>query len=481
MLDLIISYINFLILSFSYIVKKFTFNPPKPPKYKIVPKETNNEKEENEILFLIKSETTGKKEYTIIKPHHFSIKYDKIESNNEFIPILILTPEDTYKICIIYCQGNSGDLGTSLFECFEISLKCNCIIVSFEYPGYGICKNDEISEFEFHRRVVNVYNYIINVLKCKPNQIFLYGFSLGTGVAFDFACRKEYPVAGLILQSPFLSIIRTLYDTNKTFYFDLFNNCDKAKKLCTKTLFIHGIQDTIIPFIHGKILSKLIPKQYFYDFLPIYNAGHNDLFKKNKKIVCEKISEFIFYCCCNYEENQIINNNEYKNTDNNTANNTDNKQTEKSAINDDYSMKKIASFTDLMNSEYIGFNVSDGLGKDEKEQVFQNKYKANSYMNFSLNAIENEINNNMKTFYNNDKTYNIKINRNFNTKLNGNDQKELKFFNNYYQVNIDNNNKYNLYRDFCEKINEKKVIINNDKTTEYSMTSIISSMNNTNY
>ena len=50
MLDLLISYINFLILSISYIVKKFTFRPPNPPKYKIKKNELNN-KEEIYFLF----------------------------------------------------------------------------------------------------------------------------------------------------------------------------------------------------------------------------------------------------------------------------------------------------------------------------------------------------------------------------------------------------------------------------------------------
>ena len=45
----------------------------------------------------------------------------------------------------------------------------------------------------------------------------LYGFSLGTGIMFELACKKEYPAAGLILQSPFLSIMRTLYNIKKTF------------------------------------------------------------------------------------------------------------------------------------------------------------------------------------------------------------------------------------------------------------------------
>ena len=97
--------------------------------------------------------------------------------------------------------------------------------------------------------------------------------------------QKNYPVAGLILQSPFLSIVRTIYNIKKTYYFDLFNNCDKAKNLCTKTLFIHGIYDSIIPFIHGKILSKLIPKKYFYDFVKFEHGDHNNLLKLNKGVI----------------------------------------------------------------------------------------------------------------------------------------------------------------------------------------------------
>ena len=45
MLDLLISYINMLILSIQYIVKRFTFKPPNPPRYKIEKTEFDNEEE----------------------------------------------------------------------------------------------------------------------------------------------------------------------------------------------------------------------------------------------------------------------------------------------------------------------------------------------------------------------------------------------------------------------------------------------------
>ena len=51
MLDLLISYINFLILSIGYIVKRFAFFPPKPPRYITV---KTDKEDEDAILFLIK-------------------------------------------------------------------------------------------------------------------------------------------------------------------------------------------------------------------------------------------------------------------------------------------------------------------------------------------------------------------------------------------------------------------------------------------
>ena len=48
-------------------------------------------------------------------------------------------------------------LAVSLFECHEIALNCNVTIVTFEYPGYGICKDEPIKESEFFNRIEIIY------------------------------------------------------------------------------------------------------------------------------------------------------------------------------------------------------------------------------------------------------------------------------------------------------------------------------------
>jgi len=128
----------------------------------------------------------------------------------------------------------------------------------------------------------------------QPQNIIIYGFSLGTGIAFDLACDKNYPNGGVILQSPFLSITRIFYNFKKTYYFDIFNSCDKAK-FCESTIYIiHGNKDKIVPYIHGRILAKLIPQKYLYGFYTVPDADHNDLIKFAKEHLYINIGTFIY-------------------------------------------------------------------------------------------------------------------------------------------------------------------------------------------
>ena len=417
MLDLIISYINFLILSISYLVKKFAYLPPNPPKYIIV--SNKNEKKEN-ILFLLKSRN-NQLEYRKLNPKYLDITFYRLPYKyNDSLPILVITPIFHFNKCIIYCQGNSGDLGTSLFECYEIAIRSNCIIVTFEYPGYGICKKDEISEKEFYERIKNVYLFVINGLEIKPNQIILYGFSLGSGIAFDFACKKEYPVAGLILQSPFLSIIRTIYNVKRTHYFDIFNNCDKAKNICTKTLFLHGNHDSIVPYVHGRILASLIPKKYFFDFLTVNNADHNNLIKTDKDLAFKYINNFIS------DITDINFSNEDSNEDiiNTNSSEISNEDKEES--------KKLSSHNNIMKSENFGLNKSDEMKNNnsslEKEKEYERKIKASSLVNHSIeNKLLSKSEYNMK----NDKfDSNINMNNNEYKK----DYKEIKIIKPNYGI-----------------------------------------------
>jgi pimeloyl-ACP methyl ester carboxylesterase len=389
MLDLLITYFNFIILSIGYIVKKFAFFPPDPPHYKSIP--TDNENEED-IAFLIKNKKK-QKIYIGIEFRQLDYRFIKIiDKNNNSLPLLLFNPPSSLSVCIIYSHGNSGDLGSCLLEYYDIALHTNCLVVSFEYPGYGECKDQPLKESEFLKNLKLTYYFVRKILGFKSNQIILYGFSLGTGIMFDIACKKEYPAAGLILQSPFLSILRTLYNFNRTPYFDLFNNCDKAKHLKIKTLFIHGNNDQMVPYIHGRILSKLVPQQYFYDFLTVDKAGHNNIFKVDKDLIYKKIRKFIRDCTGKSLDSQkkqkIIQENQNL---------------------DEYgkNIKNIVNYNNKTNNDKNRLNKSDEIKRPSISFLKTNqtnKYDKNA--NISLNSsLNNELRILVNNHYNN-KNYN---------------------------------------------------------------------------
>ena len=406
MLDLLITYVNFLILSLGYIVKRFAFFPPKPPRYISV---KTDKEDEDAILFLIK-DRNKKKHYVEIKFKLIEYRFIKmINQFNEELPLLLFIPPICINVCIIYSHGNSGDLGACILEFYDIAINTNCLVLSFEYPGFGDCMNQPLKESLFFRNMKIAYYFARNELHFQPEQIIFYGFSIGTGITFDLACHKEFPIAGMIIQSPILSVLRTMYDINKTPYFDLFNNCDKAKFLCAKTFFIHGNKDKVVPYIHGRILAKLIPQEYYYDFLTVKGADHNNLFKFNKDDIFKKIREFIKDLTgqfIDYNKLSLIELSSSDSTiDNNSSNiNNKNKDENKNKIN---------------NTNFKNNNQT--LNNNKKSPEKNSNIKGNNELNdlsikpMEINNMRNSLNKNYQNNINNmdNNSYIQKMKENF--------------------------------------------------------------------
>ena len=131
------------------------------------------------------------------------------------IPAFIFKPKDFYQFnCIIItCHGNSVYFGTSFIECQMLSRNLRCEVLSFEYPGYDLSNDlNNREEKMSYVYIREVYRYIRDIMGHQPQNIILYGFSLGNGTAFDLACDKNYLNSVVILQSPIFSITRIFYN-----------------------------------------------------------------------------------------------------------------------------------------------------------------------------------------------------------------------------------------------------------------------------
>ena len=280
MLDLIIFFYDLIIIGLEKILKLVTFCPPHSKTYTIINK--------NIVLFLDESSL---KDAQNSKMECFSDYY------NEELPILYIKPSSCHNICIIYSHGNSSDLGSSFSAYKFIAEKTNCIVLGYEYPGYGHCKNKNKTEVQFLNHIKLAYYYVKNELKI--DNIILLGFSLGTGISFDLACEEDCQIKGLILLAPYLSILRTYkyINDNNTYYFDMFDSVDKAKYLKCKTIILHGNKDTFISYQDGEHLAKKIEEYSKNEniFHLIDGATHKTILKNDETF--KKINEFIAKVC----------------------------------------------------------------------------------------------------------------------------------------------------------------------------------------
>lgn len=108
----------------------------------------------------------------------------------------------------------------------------------------------------------------------SPENIILYGQSIGTVPTVDLASR--YEVGAVVLHSALMSGMRVAFpQTKRTWFFDVFPSIDKISKISSPVLVIHGTEDEVIDFSHGMSIYEKCSKPV--EPLFVDGAGHNDI------------------------------------------------------------------------------------------------------------------------------------------------------------------------------------------------------------
>jgi abhydrolase domain-containing protein 17 len=170
---------------------------------------------------------------------------------------------------ILYSHGNAEDLGDIREELDDYCRK-GFSVIAYDYRGYGTSPGRP-SEAASYADIDAVYDYLVGQARIRPEKIIVQGRSVGAGPSVDLAARR--PVAGLILESGFVSAYRVLTEI-PLFPFDKFDNIRKLEKVTCPVLVIHGKGDTIIPLWHGEELYRQArePKMKLW----VEGADHND-------------------------------------------------------------------------------------------------------------------------------------------------------------------------------------------------------------
>jgi abhydrolase domain-containing protein 17 len=118
---------------------------------------------------------------------------------NQLSAIHLKNPKAQYTL--LYIHGNAEDLG-DIRPRLEEFQQWGFNVFAYDYRGYGT-STGKPTEKAAYEDVRTAYNHLTQTLKIPPNQIIIYGQSIGGGSATYLV--SQVPAAGLILESTFTS------------------------------------------------------------------------------------------------------------------------------------------------------------------------------------------------------------------------------------------------------------------------------------
>jgi abhydrolase domain-containing protein 17 len=190
-----------------------------------------------------------------------------ISSNEKISAIHLPNYQSAYTL--LYIHGNAEDLG-DIRPSLDRLHGWGFNVFAYDNRGYGT-SDGKPSEANAYQDADIAYTYLTKELKIPPNQIIVYGRSVGGGAATELATR--HPIAGLVLESTFTSAFRVILPF-PLLPFDKLANIDKLQRIHRPVLIMHGQSDRTIPIQHSHTLyeAALNPKMSLW----IAEAGHDD-------------------------------------------------------------------------------------------------------------------------------------------------------------------------------------------------------------
>jgi fermentation-respiration switch protein FrsA (DUF1100 family) len=221
-------------------------------------------------------------------PSHYSVSISEAHANRSFNELSVRTedgidlkawyaPAATKPFTVVFFHGNADSL-LSASSVADPYIAAGYGFLVTEYRGYsGLPGKPTESGLYADARA---YLHELIAQGVKREDIVLLGHSLGTGVAVQMA--REFPVGGLILMAPYLSIPKVAqvhypFLPAQLLAVDRFENDSKIRSIHVPLLIVNGVDDQVVPPSQGRQLYELANEPRQFHSLP--NHGHNDLFE----------------------------------------------------------------------------------------------------------------------------------------------------------------------------------------------------------
>ena len=164
---------------------------------------------------------------------------------------------------VLYLHGNFRNISYNLENALRYrALGSNLLLV--DYRGYGKSSGGKPSEAKVYEDAEAAWQYLVRQRGVKPQQLFIYGHSLGGAVAIDLALRHP-EAAGLITESTFTSM-QAMGELKYDFLpaglllNQRFESLQKITQLKVPLLLIHGTWDQKVPVGMAQQLFEAAPQ-----------------------------------------------------------------------------------------------------------------------------------------------------------------------------------------------------------------------------
>ncbi len=180
------------------------------------------------------------------------------------------------KRALLFFQGNAGNASDRLDRARILNRRFGLDVFLVDYRGYGRSSGSPDEE-GLYRDARAVYAAALE-RGFPPERILVFGESLGSAVGIDLASEK--PCGGLILETPFYSILamaRVHYPFVPRFLVrSRFDSAAKIGAISAPKLFLVAERDEIAPASQGRELYERAPPPKTLFVIP--GAGHNDTY-----------------------------------------------------------------------------------------------------------------------------------------------------------------------------------------------------------
>ena len=190
----------------------------------------------------------------------------------------LFVPGSEKKPTVLIFHGNAGNITHRgfLLRGFN-TLGYSALLI--DYHGFGKSEGAP-SEKNLYRDGKAALKWITEEKNRRPEDIILFGKSLGSGVAVELA--TQYSFKGLMLESSFTSLVsvaRSHFPYNcfpvSLMLMDTYDNSTKISKIDSPVFIRHGTEDTIVDKREGEKLFEqaTMPKELYF----IEGADHNNM------------------------------------------------------------------------------------------------------------------------------------------------------------------------------------------------------------